>query len=400
MRYQNVCLEAIAYALPDEIVTSAELEARLEPAYRRLRLPEGRLELMTGIRERRFWPPGTLIGEKSGETASRLLADADIDKRHVGALVHGSVCRDYLEPATACGVHRHLGLDPACAVYDVSNACLGILNGIVQVAAMIELGQIRAGIVVGTECGRALVENTIRTLNADLSLTRQQAKLAIASLTIGSGSAAVLLVDKELSRTGNRLLAATARAHTAAHALCRGQLSPSPLVGEGGSRSEPGEGAPPLPVPLAGEGDVSWSSAPLMQTDSEQLLHQGIAAGAATFDAFLSETGWTRDDIQKTFCHQVGSAHRKLLLETLTLDPAIDFPTYETLGNTGSVALPMTLALGLESGHLSPRDHVALLGIGSGINVLMLALDWQTNPAASGPPHLPSMARRTSSLSK
>jgi 3-oxoacyl-[acyl-carrier-protein] synthase-3 len=50
MRYQRVCLEAIGYTLPDEVVTSAELERRLAPAYERLRLPEGRLELMTGIR--------------------------------------------------------------------------------------------------------------------------------------------------------------------------------------------------------------------------------------------------------------------------------------------------------------------------------------------------------------
>ena len=57
MLYQNVCLEAIAHTLPEEVVTSAEIEARLEPLYTRLRLPEGRLELMTGIRERRFWPP-------------------------------------------------------------------------------------------------------------------------------------------------------------------------------------------------------------------------------------------------------------------------------------------------------------------------------------------------------
>ena len=30
MQYQNVCLEAIAYTLPDERVSSAQLEQRLE----------------------------------------------------------------------------------------------------------------------------------------------------------------------------------------------------------------------------------------------------------------------------------------------------------------------------------------------------------------------------------
>ena len=110
-------------------MTSAEIEARLAPLYRRLRLPEGRLELMSGIAQRRFWPPGTLPGTKSAETAEKALHAAGIDRRHVGALVHGSVCRDFLEPATACGVHHRLGLPAECLVYDVSNACLGLLNG-------------------------------------------------------------------------------------------------------------------------------------------------------------------------------------------------------------------------------------------------------------------------------
>ena len=356
MKYSNVCIEGLGYSLPEEVVTSAELEARLEPLYRRLRLPEGRLELMTGIRERRFWPPGMLPSEQSTGTAKRLLDDSGLARNEIGALVHASVCRDYLEPATACSVHHATNLPAECLVYDVSNACLGILNGMVQVANLIELGQIRAGLVVGTESARPLVENTIRTLNEDTTLSRDQMKLAVASLTIGSGSAAVLLTHRSLSRTGNRLLAATARAHTAGHALCRGQERFYGSATDGGV------------------------VAPLMQTDSERLLEQGVIAARAAFASFLQETGWPRETIAKTICHQVGSAHRKLLLQSLELDPARDFTTYETLGNTGSVALPITLARAAETGFLQAGDRVSLLGIGSGINVLMLAVEWQQGP--------------------
>jgi 3-oxoacyl-[acyl-carrier-protein] synthase-3 len=359
MKYSNVCVEGLAYSLPEEIVTSEELEARLQPLYGRLRLPEGRLELMTGIRERRFWSPGMLPSEQSIVSANRLLDAAHFDRSQIGALIHASVCRDYLEPATACGVHHATGLPAECLVYDVSNACLGILNGMVQVANLIELGQIRAGLVVGTESARPLVENTIRTLNADTSLAREQMKLAVASLTIGSGSAAVLLTHKSLSRTGNRLLAATARAHSIGHELCRGQENVSGAAAAGGM------------------------IAPLMQTDSERLLEQGVVAAQAAFANFLSETGWSREEISKTICHQVGSAHRKLLLKTLGLDAERDFTTYETLGNTGSVALPITLAKAIETGHLQPGERVALLGIGSGINVLMLALEYQSKVASA-----------------
>lgn len=144
MLYQNVCLEAISYTLPEEIITSDEIEAQLEPLYSRLKLPQGRLELMTGIRERRFWPRGMLPSEKSVESAEKALNLAGIDRRNM-ALIHGSVCRDFLEPATACGVHHRLGLPQRCMVYDVSNACLGLLNGMAQAANMIELGQILRG---------------------------------------------------------------------------------------------------------------------------------------------------------------------------------------------------------------------------------------------------------------
>ena len=54
MRYEHVCLHSFGTALPPRIVTSADLEAELAPLYERLKLPAGRLELMTGITTRRF----------------------------------------------------------------------------------------------------------------------------------------------------------------------------------------------------------------------------------------------------------------------------------------------------------------------------------------------------------
>lgn len=347
MRYQRVCLEALGYALPDEVVTSDQLESRLAPAYQRLRLPPGRLELMTGIRERRFFPAGARPGDPSIESGRRAIDVAQIDPDWIGAVVHGSVCRDFLEPATACRVHHALQLSPECMIYDASNACLGILSGILQVANMIELGQIRAGLVVGTECGRALVERTIDRLNRDATITRRDVKYLVASLTIGSGSVAVLLCDADVSQTGNRLLGAACYAQTQQHALCQS------------------------------DGLETY-----MRTDSEALMNEGVAAGAATFERFLSQLDWTRDDIDRTICHQVGVAHRRLMFERLGLDLSNDFPTLETLGNTGAVALPLTMALAGQYGALRADDRVAMLGIGSGINCQMLGVQWQKSLVA------------------
>ena len=193
------------------------------------------------------------------------------------------------------------------------------------------------------------MESTIDLLCTDLSITRQSVKPAFASLTIGSGSAAVLLTNGRLTRTGNRLLGGVVLADSRHAALCRSQVD----VTAGGN-----------------------ASGQLMQTDSEALLHAGVGAAARAFELFKKETGWTPASIDRTFCHQVGVAHEKLLFNTLELDPAKNFRTFSYLGNTGSVALPTAAALGIESGFVREGEKAALLGIGSGINVIMLAVEW------------------------
>lgn len=343
MRYEHVCIEAVAHTLPPNIITSDALEQQLRPVYERLGLPAGRLELMTGIRERRWFDPGTLPGTVSIATAREALAMSGLNTALIGALIHGSVCRDRMEPATAAGVHSGVGLPDSCLVMDVSNACLGLLNGMLVIADQIELGRIRAGIVVGTESGRDLVEGTIDSLLNDPGLTRQSIKPAFASLTIGSGSAAIVLCDRSLSRTGHRLLGGSFLSDSSAHKLCAG-----------GVEGSHGDGRP------------------RMETDSEALLHAGIALARRTWSQASQVLGWQNQDVSRVFTHQVGRQHRTALMQQLNLDPALDFPTVEFLGNTGAAALPMAMSLGLKSAPARSGERFALLGIGSGLNSIML----------------------------
>lgn len=349
MRFERVCLESLGYTLPDQAVTSEELESWLSPAYERLRLPAGRLELMTGIRERRFWAPNTLPSGPSSSSVVQALAAAEVSPKDVGLLIHASVCRDYLEPATASVVHSRCGLAPSCLLYDVSNACLGFLNGLIQAASMIELGHVRTAVVVATEGSRQLVENTVSRLNEDATLSRDDMKLAFASLTIGSASVAAVLTHRDDSRSQSVLLGGRAECDTTGAGLCHS------------GRDEAAAG-----------GMTPW-----MRTDSETLMHAGVALGNRAFGPFLDGMGWTRNDLHKTICHQVGLGHRKLMLAALGLPSERDYTTVEVLGNTGSAALPITMAFAAERGFLSPKDHLALLGIGSGINTIMLGVDWQ-----------------------
>jgi len=344
MRFQHTCIESLASALPEEILSSTEIERRLSPLYARLRLPEGRLELMTGIKERRIWPDHTQPSDASAAAGKAALAKSSISADQVELFIHSAVCRDMLEPATASFAHRKIGLPATAQIFDVSNACLGFLNSLTIAASMIESGQIKCALIVSGENSRPLVEETINTLNT-ANLDRNGIKPYFANLTIGSGAVgAVVCHDDLVKGAKHRLVGGVARAATAHSELC--------------------------------QGDTHGADALAMQTDSEALLIAGVGLARETWADFTTETGWNEPGIDRFICHQVGSIHRRKLYEALGLDLAKDFSTFETLGNTGSVALPVTLANAVDQKEIGEGTKVGLLGIGSGLNCLMLALEW------------------------
>mgnify|MGYP002526338445 FL=1 len=117
-----------------------------------------------------------------------------------------------------------------------------------------------------------------------------------------------------------------------------------------------------------------WS--PLMETDSETLMLEGCRLAGKTWARTREVLGWNNEEVSRVFCHQVGKGHRKLMYENVGLDLEKDFSTLEFLGNTGSASLPTTLAMGIEKNVLKTGDKAALLGIGSGLNCLMMGIEW------------------------
>src|SRR3954454_3890646 len=104
MKYSRAFIDSIAYELPPIVVTSAELEARLRPVYQALRLPEGQLEALTGISERRWWEPGYPVSQGAIAAARKVLAASHVRPEDVQVMIYAAVCREQFEPATACRV--------------------------------------------------------------------------------------------------------------------------------------------------------------------------------------------------------------------------------------------------------------------------------------------------------
>jgi len=346
MKYTRVFVDAIGYELAPVVVSSSELEERLQPLYRTLHISEGQLEALTGIVERRWWEEDYPLSQGAVAAARKALEAAQVPPEDVKVVIYGGVCREQFEPATACRVAAGLRVSSEAAIYDLSNACLGVLNGMLDIANRIELGQIRAGLIVSCESAREINNITIeRMLQAN---SMDFYKDSLATLTGGSGAVALVLTDGSFSDRGRRLVGGVTQAAPEFHALCRWGI----------------------------ERILPSTFRQFMTTDSISVLKHGVNLGLRTWNSFLTRLGWVKEQVDRVICHQVGASHRDTVLKLLDILPEKDYSTFAYLGNMGTVSLPLTAALAEEHGFLEHGNRVGFLGIGSGLNCLMLGLEW------------------------
>lgn len=316
-----------------EVVTSAEFDERLTATYGRLGTQPGLLESLAGIRERRWWPEDVSFAEAAAMAGRKAIDEAGIDPARIGLLIDTSVCRDHLEPSAAVAVHHMLDLPSSCLNFDLANACLGFLNAIQIAGAMIDGGQIDYALIVDGEGSRHTQEATIGRLAAD-DATVQDLFAEFASLTLGSGAAAMLLGRHSENPGSHRVVGGISQADTSHHKVCIGTLDQ-------------------------------------MRTDTKALLDAGLHLAKKAW-AEVEDRGWREMD--RYILHQVSQVHTSMMCDVLGIDPAKAPLTFPTLGNVGPAAVPITLAEEVDS--LQPGDRVLLLGIGSGINAMATEVIW------------------------
>ncbi len=336
-RYEQVVISGLAHVDAPHAVTSSEIESQMERTYERLGIEPGLLEGLSGITERRVWDSGTKPSTVAAQAGELALADSGVDRADIGALLNTSVCRDFLEPSTASLAHGLMGLSTEAVNFDIGNACLGFVNGMNVVAGMIERGEIEHGIVVNGETSRFTMEATIDRLASgacDDTMFREQ----FATLTLGSGSVAMVLSRAGSDADGRRFLGGLGRAGTQHANLCTGEVHE-------------------------------------MRTDTKGLLLAGLELAAQTWKEAVSAFEWDADH-DTYVLHQVSKTHTKAVCDTLGLDIA-RFPLiYPQFGNIGPAGVPTVLSKAVQDGTVTSGDRVMLLGVGSGINTAAAEIAW------------------------
>ncbi len=338
MNFKNVVIQGVVSVDPPVSVSSREISQRLAPTLQRLGFPMNLLEELSGIAERRFWPKDTNPSDAATQAAEKMIQESGVDRNRIGVIINTSVCRDYLEPSTACIVHGNLGLDENCINFDVGNACLAFMNGMDIAARMIEREEVDYALIVDGESSGPITEATIERM-LDPNIGSKEFRAEFASLTLGSGAAAMLMARADLEPDGHRYLGSVSRSATQFNRLCHGQMD-------------------------------------RMVTDTRSLMAEGLKLAARTFEVAKNGFGWVVSELDQFVIHQVSKVHTESVARLLGMDLSKVHTIYPSMGNVGPASVPIVLSKIKELGKLRRGDRVALLGIGSGLNCSMAEIVW------------------------
>jgi len=333
-RYQNVALLSVASTIAPRITTSEEIDHRLAPALKRLRLPKGLLQRVAGVHERRNWDDGQKFDDAAVSAGQRALQAAGIEPGQVGLLINTSVTRKHLEPSVAVRIHHGLGLPSSANNFDIANACLGFVNGMTLAGQLIDAGQIDYAVVIDGEDADEIQTNTIERLSS-AEIGRKDFMSEFASLTLGSGAAAAVLGRADAHPSGHRMLGGVSRAATQFNDLCVGSVDG-------------------------------------MFTDAKALLKGGMELVVSAWTEAKRDWNWS--GMHRYILHQVSDVHTDAIVKATGIDRSRVPLTYPKFGNVGPASIPITLAA--EADNLRPGDRVLLMGVGSGLNTAMLEIVW------------------------
>lgn len=323
----GVRIASINYYLPENQISNERLlEIVAEKGGPGIDLEKLRERLIINKAEKRYFKNPEETGVSMAEFAARkCLSKVNFAAHDVECIIYVGMLRDYVEPAMAI-ILQDLLEAPKAHAFDLANACNSFLNGMELATMYIKTGKFTNVLLVGAEDGSARIPWHL--FNTEKNLT------GFSSLTISDGAVAMLL-QNEPSHPG--FTGFTFKTFGQFHDLCKIKI---------------GKEADDLTLIVQSK-KLAMTALNIMPQFIQDSLHQA-----------QNELG--RVDIW--FLHQVTGDSRKFYgtLEATLVEKA--YSTFSQVGNTGSISIPLGMALAEENGALKRGDCVATVVGASGFS--------------------------------
>ena len=337
-------LSGLAHHLPEQIVESAELDARYEK-------PASWLERLCGVAARSVASETDTQESMAVKAASAAIEDAGIDPETIDLLLFGAAVGRQPIPATAPLIKRELGLSHlAFPAYDVNATCLSALVAMDMAQMKIALQRARTVLVVTSEiASRALPWDT----------DPKTAGL------FGDGAAAMVLTTTNAmppsspqpgsGGLGLRLRHFQMETYAEAYDCC--------ALASGGTRfdfhQDPG----------------AFADNAYFRMDGPELFGLTATKLPDFLDRLLDGLGWTRQDVDLIIPHQASPLALAHMARRSGFARDRLFNQVSRTGNLVAASLPVALSCARMEGRIQPGMKILMIGTSAGVSLAGAGLE-------------------------
>ncbi|MFG6468685.1 ketoacyl-ACP synthase III [Roseateles sp. BYS87W] len=292
----------------------------------------------TGIQTRAIAAEDETAGDLAFGAAQALFAQGRVSASDVDFVILCTQAPDYVLPTTACVLQHRLGIPTSAGALDVNLGCSGYVYCLSLAKGLIETGAARCVLLLTADTYSKYIhplDKSVRTL-------------------FGDGATASVVVARE-----------------------QGEPSIGPFV-----FGTDGSGAEQLIVPAGGfrrpcdaqsaeevrDASDNVRSANHLYMNGAEVMAFTLREVPRAVDATLTKAGLTREDIDYFVLHQANRFMLDALRKKLKVPPERLPIHVETVGNTVSSTIPLTLHAMKCAGELAEPRRLMLVGFGVGLS--------------------------------
>ena len=311
-------IAGLGYAVPDKILTNADLEKIVDTT-------EEWIRTRTGMEERHIGDESISTSDLCTEAAKKAMAEAGVEAGDIDIIIVATVTGDTPFPSTACYVQKNLGALNAAA-FDISAACSGFLYGLTIANNLITNQTYKNILVIGSEMLSKITDWTDRTT----------------CVLFGDGAGAAVLQPSD----GTRGIFSTYMASD-------GRLTDLLYMPGGGSRKPATH-------------DTVDQKLHYIKMQGQEVFKAAVKAMGDAAVNILEKSGISSDKLALLIPHQANTRIIKATAKRIKLDMSKVFVNVQKYGNTSAASIPIALTEAVEQGRLKKGDYCLLVSFGGG----------------------------------
>lgn len=319
----GVCIAGTGSALPERVLTNADLETMVDTS-------DDWIVKRTGISERRICTPEKGEGAFSLECRAirAALEAAEMDASELDLLILGSLTSEMRCPSNACRISAEIGAAPAGA-FDLNAACCGFVYSLNIAESLIRSGRHRAIGVIGCDVLSPFIDYSERTV----------------SILFGDAAGAVVLVrDDEHPERGCIYQKIEANGNGWENLYMPRKESDIP--------------------PNAPSSDVAIGK---LRMNGREVYKFAVKKFQEVIEDALEQTGLTVDDVSQFVCHQSNIRIIQSAKEKIGLPDDKVYVNINRCGNSSAGSVGLCFDELWRAGKIKRGDHVVFVAFGAGL---------------------------------